>query len=318
MADEREQRKRMRGGRRRAGSWNGPLPILAAVCIVWLAALGWRRGVEPAMLPPLELFDPVPQRFLDVEGARAPLYLNGWARSEGLLIVGDSRALADISLRALQRDGVRPVALLWNGLAQLDHLIEGARSLPTRRLLVCLSPASVHDRPRPNMTELLGRERAKTITTRIDEQLGRALSDLRRRFVRPVHPGLFSGGRFGEAPDPDRQVRIYSSLLSEPTRAARSKALWSLRRDLEALQAEGWRIACVRLPVSPRMRAVEDAAFPPRNFTKLCEGLGIPFLDAQDPSYATFDGSHLMAADAERLSAVLARWLLGLPGFLGT
>lgn len=299
-----------------AKAWYGPFPILAGLS-GWILLLGgWRVAAAPRLSVSTAKDDPTIESFVDLEAADSALYLRGSESSDGLLVVGDSRANADISVRVLEREGIEPAGVLTGALAQLDDLLKAARTLAPRRLLVCLSPASVYARPAQNQDFLLEQERAKSWMERVDERLDGELDVLRRRIVRPTSPAFWDDHRQGNRIDPDAQTLIYRRVLGQPTRAARNERLAWLLRELGALQRDGWSIACLRLPISPSMLELEERAFPAALFQELCERLELPYLDLAGEAYDTQDGSHLLGREADRLTVVVARWLHELPGFL--
>lgn len=298
--------------------WLGPLPIVAGAlgAIVLLGA--WRLAFDRDRHTLHEKYDPQTMRFVDVEGAVAPLYLVGDGSADALLILGDSRASSDISLTVLARHGIEPAGILWNGFAQLDHLLRAARSMPQRRLLVCLSPSGVYVAPMNRMARILADERAVPLTKRLDARLGDRLDVFRRRMVRTLEPGDWPIGAV-EQPrmEPERLLGLYSGLMGEEFRAIRQERFEELRRDLRELRDTGRRILCVRLPASSTVEAVEDHGFPPEQFRGMCTELGFPFLDLTGRNHRTADGTHLLAADAEAMSAVLADWLQARPEMQG-
>lgn len=297
--------------------WLGPLPIVAGTFGALLLLGAWRLAFDPDRHVLHEKHDPQTLRFVDVEGAVAPLYLVGGGDDDALLILGDSRASTDISLTVLARAGIEPAGILWNGFAQLDHLLRAARSMPQRRLLVCLSPSGVYVAPMNRMARILADERAVRLTKRIDARLSDVLDVFRRRMVRTLEPGDWPIGAVERGPEPERLSGLYRELMGEKFRAARQERFGELRRDLRDLRDTGRRILCVRLPASSTIEAVEDAGFPPEQFADLCTELGFPFLDLTGRNYRTADGTHLLGADAEAMSAVLGDWLRTRPEMQG-
>lgn len=296
-------------------------PILAAGAIgaallaIWLVALPVERPSG------LVKFDPQPRRWLtELPSAALPgkpesntkalVQFDGADSADSLLVVGDSRASAAISLRLLGRELDRPTSMIWYGFAQYDLLLEGVGTLEPRDLLVCLTPAALHADYMKRMEFLLQRERDKTWMRRLDETLDDDLDALRKRLLRPFDPTLYKSWTRLEAVEPERQVGVYVDMLAED-REARLASLRRLEDGLRALQAEGRRVACVRLPVLAKLEQVEDQNFEPRLWREMCERLGAPYLDSfgRQDAFATSDGSHLVGADAERYTLELAAWL---------
>jgi hypothetical protein len=293
----------------------GSLLAGAALVAAWLAAFPVDRPSG------LVKFDPAPRRWLTelpsavqagqpATNSKALVQFDGRDRSDGLLVVGDSRASAAISLRLLERELHRPCSMIWYGFAQYDLLLEGVRTLEPRTLLVCLTPAALHVNYMKRMELLLERERDKTWMRRLDDTLDDELDALRKQWLRPLDPTLYKSWTKLDAVEPERQVGVYVDMLAKD-HAARLESLRRLEDGLRALQAEGRRIVCVRLPVLAKLEQVEDMNFEPRLWSEMCARLGAPYLDSfggQD-AYATSDGSHLVGADAERYTLVLAAWL---------
>lgn len=300
--------------RRRQSVWFGPLPIVVGFAMASVLLVGWRVVVDPDPPSKQIKIDPLPTRFIDVAGAVAPLYLYGRATEDGLLFAGDSRIGSDISVRTLERRGLGTAGLLWNGFAQFDHVLQGVRMLPPRRLVISVTPTSVYLPPTKRMADLLAKERARRITQRIDERLDDEVDVWRRKTFRTWEPNPWGGGEAGVVLEPRRHEGIYIGLLGLKTREKRRERVAELQASLASIVRDGWRVACVRLPVSEGMRKLEDDAFPPEQFTQVCAELGIPYLDMKDASYQTSDASHLLGADAERCTERIADWLLTLPG----
>lgn len=299
--------------RSRRSAWHGPWPIAVGAIATVVLLAGWRLALGSEKPSRGVKVDPAPKRFIDVEGAVAPLYLHGRAPADGLLVAGDSRIGSDISIRVLERRGVGPVGTLWNGLAQIEHVLAGARTLAPRRLVVCLTPASVYSRALPHMAVILENERAMRLTQRIDERLDDDLDVWRQRTFWTLEPNPWGGGEAGVRIEPQRHEGIYRAIVSEPTRATRREHLDVVHATLRDMIGAGWRVACVRLPATARIEAIEDEGFPPELIRNMCTDLGVPYLDMTGGEYNTFDGSHLLGADAERASHLIADWLLTLP-----
>jgi hypothetical protein len=303
--------------RRRESVWFGPLPIALGFAISIVLLIGWRFVANPNRPSKQIKIDPLPTRFIDVAGAVAPLYLYGRATEDGLLFAGDSRIGSDISVRVLERRGLGTVGLLWNGFAQFDHVLDGARMLPPRRLVMSVTPTSVYLPPAKRMADLLAKERARRITQRIDERLDDEVDVWRRKTFFTWEPNPWGGGEAGVVLEPRRHEGTYIGLLGLKTRDKRRERVSVMQADLASMIKDGWRVACVRFPVSEGMRKLEDDAFPSEQFTQVCAELGIPYLDMKDTDYQTSDASHLLGADAERCTERIADWLLTLPGMSG-
>lgn len=286
--------------------------MLGAACSL-LLLVAWRLAVDPNPHSRIEKYDPQRQRFIDVETVIAPFTMFGPDSDDALLVLGDSRASNDISLRVLAECGFDRVCVLSGGLAQLDALLLAARELPQRRLLVCLDPTGVYAPPMKRMALLLENERKKRFTQRVDEQLDDALGVFRRRTLRVVEPNRWTSRREAEPLQPERLLGLYLGLMGEEYRATRQEHFEALERDLRELRDSGRRIMCVRLPAEAELEVIENAGFPPEQFSRLCEELGFPYLDLTGRGYSTSDSTHLIGTDADAMTVVLADWLRALP-----
>jgi hypothetical protein len=302
MNDSRRPQAAARSATRPYRGLRGARPVV-------VTAAAWLRQVVQVDGPSGTVkFDPAPRRLVDVPGADAPLYLDGPDRADALLVVGDSRASSNLSLRVLSRETGLPAAVLWNGFAQFDLLLRGVRQLAPRRLLVSLTPVALYAPPMRRMRTLLERERAKTPMQRIDERLDDDLDAWRGALLRPVDLSLYRTWTALEGIEPERQVGMYADLLAvdQDARAAR----WEeLRAGLAALQADGWSVACVRLPTQPALECIEDERYDPARWRVLCADLGAPLLDLSGGDWRTSDGSHLLGKDAEEVTLRVAAWL---------
>ncbi len=299
----------------RTGFWLGPGPIGLTVSIAATVLLGWRIVADPNSPSTYWKFDPAVERTVDFPWSKSIMSIYGNAEADSVLVVGDSRTSADISLRVFHREGIQDVGVLWGALAQVRHLLRAARELPPRRLVVCLSPASLNAPQLPRLAHMLEIERQRSLTQRIDRRLDDELDVLRQRLFRPAEINSWLRGAEAERAEPRRQEGLYEALLQPENRPALDERLAELQLELAQMQKDGWTIACVRLPAEIGVEAVENRAFAPEKFARMCVELGAPYLDLFGGGYATSDGSHLLGADAERASALIARWLRTLRGF---
>jgi len=284
-----------------------PLGTAAATFAVLLAA--WLALIEPRLPPPLRRRPHPPGELGWYAGGRAPFYLKGEVSAEGWLALGDSRVHHDLDEERLAKLGVEPLAVLWVGGAQLEDLLEAARELPPRRLLVALSPLSVHragadaEKEREQALAVLDRPWSLRVDDAIDERFER----LRSSLVSWIDPRSFAYAWL-DAPSPGATDARQARALAEPTRADRAEALRAIARALRELRVSGREIVCVRLPISPSLRAVEDQAFDPALFERMCAEVGAPYHDLGS-SEPTIDGSHLTAEAARHLATRLAAFL---------
>lgn len=298
--------------------WRGLAPVLAVAAAALLALLVWRAATGVDRPSGLVKFDPAPRRWITgLPSSNALVQFDGVDSEDALLVVGDSRASAAVSMRTLRHETGRPTSLLWYGFGQYDLLFEAVDTLRSRTLVVCLTPAAVHTPPLKRMQILLEREEARTWMARLDDRLDGDLDAWRQELLRPVDPSLYKSWTKLDAVEPERQIGVYVGLLAEH-KAERLQGLERLRANLARLRKEGRRIVCVRLPVMSKLEEVEDREFDPRLWRELCAGLEIPYLDSfgSRDRYATSDGSHLVGSDAEIYTVELAAWLRA-QGLLG-
>ncbi len=116
---------------------------------------------------------------------------------------------------------------------------------------------------------------------------------------------------WGWAPphDPRASDAAYRSALAPLGAAQRSAARAALEERFRELTSAGWELACVRLPIDPGLRALEDEAGIGAELSALVERLGVPYLDLGAWPDATTDGSHLHWRGADRATRALGRWL---------
>jgi hypothetical protein len=291
----------------------GWAPLWAGLATFALAMAVWLAWIEPSLPAPLRRrpHPPGPLRWF-VDG-RAPFYLKGEPRAEGWLGLGDSRANHGFDEEHLPRYGVEPLSVLWVGGAQLVDLLSAARELPCRRIVVALSPLEIYrvitdtEQERKLAMGFVERSFSQRVDRAIAEQFLRLRSSL-------VHwqdtRGLAAS--WIERPLPGATDHLLQLALAPPTRADRLRALERIEQLMRDLQAEGRSLACVRMPISESLRAVEDEALDPALFVGLCERLGIPYVD-YGTSEPTIDGSHLTAEAGRRLAPRLAEFMRAMP-----
>jgi len=291
----------------------GLAPLWIGLATFALAMAVWLLVLEPRLPLPLRRRPHPPGQLGWYVDGRIPLYLKGEASADGWLAVGDSRVNHGIDEEHLEREGIRPLAVLWVGGAQLEDLLAAARELPPRRLIVVLSPLEIHrvilnaEREREQALEFMER----SWTRRIDGALADRFVRLRSSLVNFLDTrGLAAG--WLEQPYPEATDERQAAALGPPTRPDRAAALVRIEDALRGLIADGRRIVCVRMPISPSLRAVEDEAFDPKLFEELCARLALPYLDL-GTSEPTIDGSHLTAEGGRHLAPRLAQFLKSQP-----
>jgi hypothetical protein len=111
------------------------------------------------------------------------------------------------------------------------------------------------------------------------------------------------------------QLDTYRSVFSSQefkSSAALRKA--TILKKIRQLQADGWRVVMVRLPLGPRMRQIDESIAADLQGPAVAAQLGVPFIDyLSDPNAAdirTQDESHLTPDSARRLVPILAADLM--------
>lgn len=280
-------------------------PLAVATAIFLLGTAAWRLWVEPRMPEPLWGVQTSFPEFVTLSGATTTLFQFGAPHPRGVLFAGDSRPGLSFIPEVLAREGVAHPMVLMGPAAQLRDVLGVARGLPQRRLVLGLSPLSVSAPVIPECGVILARELARTSTDRIDERFGHQLRAAHRALVRPLEPRHWFEGWFQRNSADDDQP-YYRRLLGPETREQRAERLRALEAELRALRAAGWEIVCVRLPIAPTMRAVENEAFERTEFDALCRRVGLPYFDDIEAEYPTSDSSHLTPAAARAYSASFA------------
>lgn len=283
------------------------LATFALAMGVWLAAL------EPSLPPPLRRRPHPPGPLGWYVNGSVSLYLKGEPRAEGWLALGDSRANHGFDEEHLARLGIEPFAVLWVGGAQLVDLLAAARELPCRRIVVALSPLEVY-----RVITSAEQERKLTLafmkrsfSQRVDAAIAERFVRLRSSLVHWQDTRGFASSWI-ERPHPGATDEQQKGALGPPTREERARNLERIEQAMRELQAEGRSIACVRMPISASLRAVEDEALAPELFVRMCERLGVPYVDYAT-SEPTIDGSHVTAEAGRRLAPLLAQFLRTMP-----
>ena len=84
--------------------------------------------------------------------------------------------------------------------------------------------------------------------------------------------------------------------------------------QLARLREDGWKVVCVRLPVSDGLHELELRYVSDQSFEELCREAGVPYLDYSKYEGVTRDGSHLIQAEAVEFTRLLANDLKQLDG----
>lgn len=282
-----------------------PVAYGAVLALVLIAC--WRFLVQPFLPEP-----PVDMTLLREDTWTADdLWISGERDGAEIAVIGASRVGFAIERRAFERGGLGPTIVLWYNAAQLLDLLDVVERLDCRRLVMSLHPVSVYMAPedRGDMdaldSQLPGRQ---TTSRRVDSALGVWLQETRNALVRPITTRHWRGGAwFVQKQRADKRLRDFKQWLKQSTGRERYANLTALMTRLEDMQARGWEIVCVRLPLHEDVLTVEESALPPEYFEQMCAKLGVPYLQYQRAPYETVDGSHLRVREALRFSGNLVR-----------
>lgn len=290
----------------------GPLLLGSVVTAVLLAVYSIAIAPRFPEDPDRVRFRPI-RSFWFADQLR-PLFSFEDPETAELLVIGDSRALRAVVAARFEEQGLGETAVLARGGARLVDLIEAAREMPTRRLVVTLTPFSLFER---SVRDERGTEPERgelTTQARIDRYLDEHASRLRHNLVRTIDPAVW---RRAWLPSP-ANVKApigYSDLMLVEEREQNRAALQRVVDQLAQLRDDGWDLVCVRIPISPELLAVEELGLPSAWITEAVEGAGLRYLDWSARDYPTDDGSHLTGPACEEFSAALAAELARLTGW---
>lgn len=145
-------------------------------------------------------------------------------------------------------------------------------------------------------------------TDTIDATLAHRVDRWRSLVTQPIEPAEWQSAWFAPAA-PRASDAVYRGLTAPDKADERADGAERVRRRLAELRDRGWRIACVRLPCDPGLRAIEDSSGTGAIVSGIVEGLGLPWHDFGAWPDAAGDGSHLHWRAADRATRELARWL---------
>lgn len=336
---------------------------LAAVAATTFAALhvGWFALEDhlPARILPR---NPDAEHLEWVRPGIGPATINGAFEDAQLVICGDSRTVAAIDFRSLDRSEFGPTSVQWNGGTDLRALLPFVIEQRPPLLVVAFSPhsfgASVNEmyeivmdeRPPflpPNVgtpeevdawrrvseerLEEAGLNPAYFVPTlralqtnyelqrtlerwpqrRLDLALEMEASDVRRRLVTTIGTNFWHGS-WWPPHDPTSSDRTYErKLRSKHFRSTHRSAGDVVAGHLREARTKGIRVAVARLPISPSLRAIEDAAIEPGWMESIAEAAGVPYMDF-GVSELTSDGSHLTFDGAREFTTELVDALRSL------
>lgn len=274
-------------------------PALLCVAVYSVGLAAWQLALEPRLPqdprgPRLSRGDLVAE-----SGEIGPFYVLGDPATAEILVVGDSRVQKAMMPETLEPPDRSRVAVLWGPGGQILGLLPLARELGPRKLVIALAPLSLFSARAAAFWERFREERDAPLARRIDELLAEEFAEVRLRAIATIRTDTWGRG-WVFPKDPLFSNYQYSLQLDESTRQQRDVNLDELERSLRALVQDGFEVACVRLPISDELFAIEQAALRAPELQQICNRLGIPFLDEAHAPYETYDGAHLAYADAVR------------------
>ena len=145
-------------------------------------------------------------------------------------------------------------------------------------------------------------------TDTIDALLAHRVDRWRALVTQPIEPTEWRSAWFARA-TPRASDPAYRAITVPEKAAERTHEAELLGRRLVELRERGWRIACIRLPIDPGLRAIEDSGDTGALLSGIAGDLGLPLFDFGAWPDAASDGSHLHWRAADRVTRELARWL---------
>jgi len=238
-----------------------------------------------------------------------------------LIVAGDSRLNVGIAEPILSEKtgcSVRILARPANRGGQLVSLTRYLLTLTPRRLVLAYSPASVY---RPQKGEALpGHTGWMLSRTIFDNTINMITARLRCRLIRPLtfehgfyehdqlevyfSPLTLYGVAYPVRYRPRFCNKSYTKHLAED-REDRNEHLSLLTKNLKQLKEKGWNIVCIRMPTFHELREIEENAFPSDRFESICRNLDLPYFDYSQSDFATYDGTHIDAYQAEAFTSLL-------------
>ncbi len=205
---------------------------------------------------------------------------------------------------ALDRETATPEDVRSWHRAELEHLVgQGFPAAYCRQILgrLCADYYDAYDRGRWPQRRWHGR-------------LERAWTEAQCRALYTVTVQPWNHSWFPRA-DPSASDRTYENALGHRRFPKRLEAAAAEAADLLAELSTTCPTIVVRLPVSPSLRAIEDAAVAPGRLAAIAESAGVRYFDF-GTSARTRDGSHLTFQGAVEFTAELAGRLGERPGWV--
>jgi len=145
-------------------------------------------------------------------------------------------------------------------------------------------------------------------TAGFDDRLGHRVDRARAMLFDPVEPQIWHRTWQREV-DPRGSDPPYRGIVAASRNDERARGAVRVAELLAQFHARGWRVACVRLPIDPGLRELEDSTGCAAVLQELTQDLALPYRDFGAWPDATTDGSHLNWRAADRLTRELAAWL---------
>ena len=149
-------------------------------------------------------------------------------------------------------------------------------------------------------------------TRAFDVKLAHRVDRARCIALKPIEPQTWQFAWYQVA-RPHGSDRTYTNIVAPERTAERAAGAARVTALMRALLERGFDVRCVRLPIEPGLRAIEDSTGAAEVLAAIPEELGIPYRDFGAWEGATTDGSHLHWLAADRLTRELAEWLRETP-----
>lgn len=260
-----------------------------------------------------------------------PFIASRLLHNSDIVVIGDSRTYADIDPNIFNRiTGIK----LFNYSAgqgdggQLLYMLKRLEKIPPKKLIVVLSPLSMRSTFEQIHDNLCSESEWTTFRKIFDQTLDHNLHILRSYLIATISmhgesKGLFIGNREGYfvcpfsgfGPRIDDSVKQngsdneYRRLLDKYNNDIK-KRIPELEKEIITMKNIGWKIICIRIPISQSLLKIENSYFEGDIFGLLCKKTGVDYLDYSTADFIAHDGSHLSMKEAGKFSSRLAKDLI--------